>query len=79
MKYNKENIELLLDKTRKDKSINEFYRNSFKRNEPRKENWSLGNYITYKKIFFSSKDEKEVSNSILSMENIYNNKINIWK
>ncbi len=38
MKYNKENIELLLDKTRKDKSINEFYRNSFKRNEPRKEN-----------------------------------------
>ena len=79
MKYNKENIELLLDKTRKDKSINEFYRNSFKRNEPRKENWSLGNYITCKKIFFSSKDEKEVSNSILSMENIYNNKINIWK
>ena len=76
MNNNKENIELLLDKTRKDKSINKFYRNSIKRNELRKENKSFGNVYICKNISFSSNDEKEEPNSILPNEKIYNNEIN---
>ena len=76
MNNNKENIELLLDKTQKDKSINKFYRNSINRNNLKKENKSFGNINICKNISFSSNDEKEESNSILPMEKIYNNKIN---
>ena len=76
MNNNKDNIELLLDKTRKDKSINKFYRNSIKRNELRKENKSFGNVYICKNISFSSNDEKEEPNSILPNEKIYNNEIN---
>ena len=78
MNNNKENIEQLLDKTGKEKSINKFYRNSINRNELRKGNRhkSFCNDNICKNISFSSKDEKEESNSILPMEKIYNNSIN---
>mgnify|MGYP002622036171 CR=1 FL=1 len=55
-----------------------FYRNSINRNELRKGNRhkSFCNDNIFKNISFSSKDEKEESNSILPMEKIYNNSIN---
>ena len=75
---NKENIESLLNKSHKDKSIQKFFRNS-NNNWLKKENKSFGNDYICNNISFSSKEEKkenEEINSFLPKENINNNKIN---
>ena len=75
MNNNKESIELLLDKSHKDQTIQKFFKSSNNKKEHKNRNKSFDNDFIIGNLTISIKEEKPEINSILPRNSICNNKI----
>lgn len=76
MNNNIDNIELLLNKSQKDKTLQKYFKNSNNNNERINRNKSFDDDFLFDNLSFSVKEEKAEINSILPRNRICNNKIN---